>query len=229
MPISKTKLNELAKSVEEGALSNGVSDSAVNELNRIVNKALAMIFPKGSSVELSSVKNRLSNLPIKSDGDLRAMISRATKCLGPTRTIPSATIKRMIRDQAGPFKVPDDTTNEVCGVLYELLVFIMSNSVRAIKDSVARLDAKHIKSSMSDRSNPNSELASVLMNVRARRLSSSKSRSSRSRSVSRRSRSGKKRSSSRKPCGRGKSPVRSFKRDGMTVKAYCRKSSPRRR
>ena len=232
MPISKQKLKEIAMNLPRGVLSNGVSDSAAELLNKLIDKALAAVFPKGASAELASVAQRLSAIPSNRENPLNQSAA-ADPCVGPIHAIPLRTIKTMIRAQAGDIKIPDETLAKVCGMAKELGAIIMMNAAAEIKDSVALLEAKHIKASMINRANPNSLLSDSLSKVRARRSSSSRkkrrssSKKRRSSSKKRRS-SSKKRSASKKKCGRSKSPVKGFKRDGRSVKAYCRKKSSSR-
>lgn len=227
MPISKQKLKEIAISLPGGILSNGVSDAAAELLNKVVSRVVGVVFPKGSSADTGVVGQRLAMMQ-DSQNPIVQSIRSSRPCSG-VPSIPSRTIKSLIRAQAGDIKVPDSTIALVCGMVHELLSIIMMNAAAEIKDGVAMLEAKHLKASMQNGMNPNSRVASSISNVRARRSSSSRKR----RSSGKKSRSGKKRSSSKKRrsnkrCGGGKSPVHSFKRAGRMVKAYCRKSTSRR-
>ena len=206
MPISKQKLKELAQSLQGGVLSNGLTESADKSINRIVEKLHAKLFPKGSSVEAREVESRLESI----------LGVRGIDRCGAPYAIPLSTIKVMVRKYAGDVKVPDDTLALLCGALQVLIKTVMLEAAREIKDSVAVLDAKHIKASMEGRGG-NAQLASVIAGARAKRSSSKKRRSS-----------SKKRRSSKKKCGRGKSPVKAFSRDGKRVKSYCRKKSTSR-
>jgi len=236
MPISKQKLKEIAISLPGGVLSNGVSDSAAELLNKIVSRVLGLVFPKGSSAEAGIVGQRLAMMQ-DSQNPIVQSARRSQPCVG-VPSIPSRTIKSLIRAQAGDIKVPDNTISIVCGMVHELLSIIMLNAAAEIKDGVAMLEAKHIKASMQNGMNPNHLVANSISNVRARRSSSSRKRRSGKKSRSgkkrsgKKSRSGKRRSSSKrrsnKRCGGGKSPVHSFKRSGRMIKSYCRKSSSRR-
>jgi hypothetical protein len=115
----------------------------------------------------------------------------------------------MVREHAGDVKVPDVTLLFLCGMIQSLVKEVMTQAVRELQ-GVAILDGKDVKKSMK---NGNRDLAALLSGVRGRKSSSSK-KNSRS-----------KRKSSSKRCGRGKSLVKGFARDGKRVKGYCRKSS----
>lgn len=219
MPIAKQKLKELAQSLPNGVLSNGLTDSAANELNRLVDKIHSAFFPKGSSVELASVQRRVQSALQKLQD--AGMQINAELCVLPNN-IPLGTIKKMVREHAGDVKVPDDTLMELCGVLVALLKVVMENAAREITNGVAVLDGKHVKASLMV-GHGNHALAALLVGAKSKRRSSSKKKSSKRRSSSK-----KRRSSSKKRCGRGKSAVKSFVRDGQRIKSYCRKKSPSR-
>jgi hypothetical protein len=214
MPISKQKLKELAQSVDGGVLSNGLTDSAASMINKIVEKVHAKLFPKNSSVELPQVQARIREL----FGN-----NQIPPCAAPY-AIPLITIKKMVREYAGDVKVPDNTLTYLCGFLQGLLVNFMSKAAGEIKDGLAILDAKHIKSSM-EQGHDNAGVKAIVAGASKKRRSSSKKR--RSSSKKRRS-SSKKRRSSKKKCSRGKSPVSGFSRMGVKVKTYCRKKSSSR-
>jgi hypothetical protein len=130
--------------------------------------------------------------------------------------IPLITIKKMVREQAGDVKVPDDTLLFLCGLIQSLVKEVMSQAARELQ-GVAILDGKDVKKSMK---NGNRDVAALLVGVRARKSSSPKRKSSKRKSS--------KRKSSSKRCGRGKSLIKGFVRDGKRVKSYCRKSSAKK-
>lgn len=202
-----------------------ISANVEDKINNVVDHIMGKLFPKDSILTWAGVVTRAGQLNNNElDSMIQAVSAIDTDELPRNTHLKAAVMNRMIRAYAGKAKVPEDLKMEVA-VLLELIV--TGIVVQAANAAVARGSNKVSLKDVNDVLRGHG-LAPLLSGGLRKRLSSPRKARSKSRSKKSKSRSGRKKKSksrSTKHCGRGKSPVHSFKRStGRFVKAYCRKS-----
>jgi hypothetical protein len=225
MSVSKQAILSIIKNREIPIKS--VSSDAVEFINGIMDRYLAALFPADSSLVLENVIKR-DNV-VFNDSGFSKELQDIPEDPGVFE-VPLETVKKMIRSHAGNYTVPTDTLKLISSCISEYTSQIITDVIQSNE-----LQTKYNLRTPIDLTGE--LLVDFFMNTEEGKQSSlhkppigpltKKMKSKAKKSRSRKSRSRKSRS--KKRCASGKKAVIGFvRKDGVRVKAYCRKSKSRK-